>query len=97
MYIDSGADVSLVPLQFGRALGLQPNKQDIQEIQGIGGRGIAVIMSTVKMRIGRKILEARIAWSLTEDVPLLLGRMDVFDAFKVTFDQAKRKVLFQSP
>ncbi len=95
MYIDSGADMSLVPLQFGRALGLVLSK-DTREIRGIGGRAIPVIMSRVKMRIGRKVLNARIAWSLTEDVPLILGRMDVFDVFKVTFDQAKRMVRFHS-
>ncbi len=96
MYIDSGADMSLVPRQFGEALGLLLSREEIREIRGIGGRGIRVIIATVKMRIGRRVLNTRIAWSLTEDVPLILGRMDVFDAFKVIFDQPRRKVEFQS-
>ncbi len=97
MYIDSGADISLFPRQFGEALGLVFPREEIREIRGIGGRGIPVIISTIKMRVGRKTINARIACGLTEDVPLILGRMDVFDAFKVTFDQAKRVVRFQSP
>ena len=97
MYIDSGADISLFPRQFGEALGLVFPREEIREIRGIGGSGIPVIISTIKMRVGRKTINARIACGLTEDVPLILGRMDVFDAFKVTFDQAKRVVRFQSP
>ncbi len=96
MYIDSGADMSLLPRQLGEAIGLALARDNTQEVQGIGGRSIPVIMSAVKMRIGRRVIDARIACSLSEDVPLILGRMDVFDSFKVTFDQSRGLVEFQS-
>jgi len=31
---------------------------------------------------------------MTEEVPLLLGRMDVFEKFRITFDERKRVVDF---
>ncbi len=96
MYIDSGADLCLFPRQFGEALGLVLSKDNLQEIRGIGSRGIPVSMTTVNMRIGKKIVETRVAHCLTEDVPLILGRMDVFDNFKIKFDQAQKIVTFQS-
>ncbi len=96
MYIDSGADISLIPRQLGEALGLVSSKGSIQEIGGIGGKSVSVIISAVKIRIGRRVLDARIAWSLIDDVPLILGRMDVFDTFTVRFDQRKGVVEFSS-
>ena len=39
MYVDSGADVSMIPFRFGRALGFKQEKEDtIQEIKGVRGR-----------------------------------------------------------
>ncbi len=96
MYIDSGADISLIPRQLGEALGFVATKRDTQEIRGIGEKSVPVIISAVKMKIGRKVLDARIAWSLVDDVPFILGRMDVFDAFTVTFDQRRGIVDFIS-
>lgn len=87
MYIDSGADISLIPRQLGEALGLSFSKDQVRDIRGVGRGSIPVIISNVETMIGRRRLKARIAWALTEDVPLILGRLDVFDAFKVTFDQ----------
>jgi len=36
-----------------------------------------------------------VAWSMTEEVPLLLGRMDVFERFRITFDERNRIVDFR--
>jgi len=40
IYVDSGADVSMIPFRFGRALGLRQEREDtIQEIKGVSGAG----------------------------------------------------------
>ena len=46
--------------------------------------------------IVRSILRplARVAWSLTEDVPLVLGRLDVFNEFDIFFKEREEKVIF---
>lgn len=92
MYVDSGADVTVVPYSNGISLGFEINEKDeIKKLSGIGGSSISVIIRECTIKIGEKQFNGRIAWSLSEDVPLILGRLDVFDRFKVTFDQ-KNKV-----
>jgi hypothetical protein len=50
------------------------------------------MIKTVKIKIGERIIDARIAWSLIEDVPLLLGRVDIFKLFTIYFEKEKRTV-----
>jgi len=37
-------------------------------------------------------LKIRIAWALVEEVPMLMGRMDMFDKFWVVFDERNASV-----
>ena len=96
MYIDSGADISLIPRQFGEVLGLTVKGEKIHEIKGLGEKIVPVILKKLKMKIDEKTLAARVAWGLIEEVPLILGRLDVFDSFKVTFNQKNEVVEFES-
>lgn len=85
-YVDSGADISLIPKSVGDFLGFEIEKTDtITEIKGIGEHGIPIIIKRVMMEIGDKQFETRIAWALIEEVPLLLGRTDVFNFFTISF------------
>lgn len=93
-YIDSGADVTLVPLSLGKLLGLEIDKDKIEEIRGIRG-SVPVIYTKAILRIGEKEILTQIAWALIEDVPPLLGRTDIFDSFKVTFEQTKGIIVFE--
>jgi len=36
----------------------------------------------------------RIAWALIKGLPLLLGRMDVFNKFRIAFDREKESTIF---
>jgi hypothetical protein len=48
MYIDSGADISMIPLRFGKALGFEQEKDEIiREIKGISGAGIPYLIKEV--------------------------------------------------
>ena len=47
------------------------------------------------MKLGEYIFKVKIAWSQLEEVPLLLGRLGVFDRFDVTLKQNDKKVLFE--
>lgn len=93
-YVDSGADYTLIPYKLGRFLGLKPQEGEVQEVQGISG-AIGVVFSKIEMRIGEHVLETKVGWAQIEHVPLLLGRSDVFDEFKVTFLQPHKKVIFE--
>jgi len=93
--IDSGADISLVKLKLGDLLGFKIKEgEEVRQLSGIGTSTIPYVLRKIKMRIGEKEFEARIAWSLIEDVPLVLGRIDVFDKFDITFKEREGKVIF---
>lgn len=91
VYVDSGADISLISKSVGDLLGLKIEDNDkITEIKGIDERGVPIIIKNIKMKIGDKLLETRIAWALIEEVPLLLGREDVFGLFNICFKKNKK-------
>lgn len=90
-YVDSGADVTLIPKSVGELLGLTlASPQEIREIKGIGERGVPIVIRRLRLQVGPKVFPARVAWCLLEEVPLLLGRLDCFRLFDITFrgDQA---------
>lgn len=87
-YIDSGADITMIPLSFGKLIGFKIDESKIQQIGGIRG-SVPVINTKATIKIGDKTFIVNVAWALIEDVSPLLGRMDVFDVFKITFEQYK--------
>lgn len=96
MYIDSGADVSMIPLRFGRALGFKQETKDIiQEIKGVTGASLPYILKEVILVLNSKKLKIRIAWALIDEVPMLMGRLDIFDKFRVIFDEKNRLIDFE--
>jgi len=95
MYIDSGADITMVSLELGKALGLkQSPKDEILEIKGVSGSGVPYILKSVNIFLNGKKLKIRLAWALIEEDPLLLGRMDIFDKFKILFNERRSLITF---
>ncbi len=94
-YVDSGADVTLIPLSVGELLGFKIEASaEITEIKGIGERGVPIVLKQVMMRINGREFPAKVAWCLIEEVPLLLGREDVFRLFDIAFLR-NRKTVFK--
>ena len=54
------------------------------------------VIKEVDTRINGTEFPARVAWVLEEDPPPLMGRVDIFDKFTITFDQRKEIVMFES-
>lgn len=71
------------------------NKGKIVDITGVGGGTVPVIVKKIMMCVGEKIFDARVAWALIEDVPPLLGRMDVFNKFDVIVREEEKEVVFK--
>lgn len=92
-YIDSGADVTLIPLSLGKLIGLTIDDKKIEQIGGIRG-SVPVIYFKCDVKIGEIQFPAQIAWALIEEVPPLLGRTDVFDKFNVEFKQKDGLIIF---
>jgi len=96
MYIDSGADITLIPRLLGESLGFEVGDSKIIELSGVGEKKVPVVIKKVILIIGIHNLDARIAWSLMEEVPPLLGRMDVFRRFRIIFDEEKETIRFEN-
>ena len=82
----------MIPYQVGIELGLTVSEDVILEAGGAGGASIPHVVKEVfarltnafvlwEIQIGDYSIHARIGWALTDEVPLLLGRLDVFDEF----------------
>lgn len=93
-YIDSGADLTMVPLSLGRLLGLHVKDNKIKQIGGIRG-SVPVSYHIIKLKIGSYALDIEIAWAMIEDVPPLLGRKGIFDNFTITFKQEQKLIEFE--
>ncbi len=96
MYVDSGTDMTLVPRDFGRLLGMDLN-QNFGTVAGTGGSALRVSLQSAEIRIGAFLARARIAVATRNDVPYLLGREGVFRLFKVAFKEYKGTVRFDRP
>lgn len=95
MYIDSGADITMIPLRLGFALGLKQTPNDkILEIHGVSGGGVPYLIKEVFLTMDNTRLKIRLAWALIEEVPLLLGRMDIFDKFRIIFNERQGSIIF---
>lgn len=95
MLVDSGADISLIPHNLGEELGFELETTEISEIRGVGDAVVPYVIKKIGMSIGKHTFEPRIGWALVEEVPLILGRLDVFDRFNVFIKQNQKKVIFE--
>jgi len=91
--IDSGADITLIPYSLGLYLGFEMEDK-IVEFGGVTGKHLPVIIKKVKIKIGDIELEPRVAWSLLEEAPPIIGRLDIFNKFNITFKENEGWVEF---
>ena len=94
LYIDSGADHTLLPYRLGKYLGLDQLGGEVQEIHGING-SVGIIYAVMETELAGLRFPVNVAWAQLEEVPPLLGRAGVFDHFDITFQQTRRLVLFR--
>jgi hypothetical protein len=93
LYVDSGADHTLLPYRLGKYLGLDQFGSEVQEIHGMNG-SVGVIYACIDTELASLRFPVKVAWAQLEEVPPLLGRTDVFDHFDITFQQSRHLVLF---
>ncbi len=96
MYVDSGADLTLVPRDFGLLLGMDLSKH-VGTITGVTGNLLRVSLQQTKFKIGGTVAKAKFAVASRNDVPYLLGRQGLFRHFKIIFQEYKALVRFSAP
>lgn len=92
--VDSGADTVMLPVGLGRALGLKFDPSVKTSLWGIGKQAVKASPGEVTFKINSRELTARSYFVHSTDSALLLGRLDVFEQFSVTFDRKKQAVIF---
>lgn len=97
MLLDSGADISLIPYSVGETIGLELDLSTLSEVQGIGEGSIPYLLGQVRIQIENLEILARIGWALIEEVPFILGRLDVFKAIAIEFREFEDKILLKRP
>ena len=95
MLLDSGADLSLIPYAVGETIGLELDMENRSEVQGIGEGRVPYILSQAEIKIGDIETPLRIGWALIEEVPLILGRLDVFQKFSIEFREFENKIILK--
>lgn len=93
--VDSGADITLLPLSFIRVLGIRIEDEEVKKLRGVGGVGISLIIKEVDLKIGNIEFKANVAIALTERVPFLLGRKDIFNKFRIVFEEYNKRIIFE--
>lgn len=94
LYADSGADVTLLTRSDCKILGYELAIGDERPLGGIGKGLVKTYVHRVKARIGTVKFVCAVAFAEEEGIPRLLGREDVFEHFKICFDQPKLRTDF---
>lgn len=90
--IDSGAAISIFQPTIADSLGVKINSGKEIYLGGIGGR-IKGYIHQLKIEISNKTLVAPVVFSYEYHVSVnLLGRDSVFNKFKITFEENRRRV-----
>ena len=97
MLLDSGADISLIPYSAGEIIGLDLDMTTRSEIQGVGEGSVPYAPSQIKLQIEDIEITIRIGWALIEEVPFILGRLDLFQKFALEFREFENRILLRQP
>lgn len=92
--VDTGADVTTVPIHLLPLLGIQKRNLKSGETLGVGGIVVKTWEFSFPIKIGKReiIVSASAVEAQNDALPLLLGRKDVFEEkFNLLLD-SKRKV-----
>lgn len=91
--VDTGADITTVPLHLLPVLGVDKNKLSTTKIFGVGGLSVKTWNVKIPLRINKIEFLVNISAVETKEdsMPLLLGRKDIFEQrFNLLLD-SKRK------
>ncbi len=98
LLVDSGAVISLLCRSVGELLRVPIESGRRITVTGVGRKENVVFVHQLTARVGDgPEFPARFAISTSEDVPNLLGRLDVFDRFLIAFNPSRNETRFDLP
>ncbi len=94
--VDSGADFTLLPRSLAGEIGIRLKDCVTSTTLGVEGRGIKIYYSKIVIQIGDWKNTIRCAFASHDRVPPLLGRLDLFSRYNITFHAQRRSVIFEN-
>jgi len=85
--VDSGAVISIFPRSLCDLLGLDFDEGKGASVRTATGEEIRIRVHKVKMRVGEYAFDARAAFSENENVPYVLGRLDILDKIEIRLEK----------
>lgn len=97
MLLDSGADLTVLPKSLAALCHVDLEKCRIGWTRGVEGGRMKTYHTTLSIVLGPWHHQIRCAFADHDAVPPLLGRMDIFSRYVITFDVSKGVVIFSLP
>lgn len=94
MYVDSGADVSIMMKSFGELFGHEVKKGRKIRLKGIGPVHITAYLHKMEVLIGKHIETIEVAIAEDDNVPNVIGRRGLFDLFEIQFKNIEKQTWF---
>lgn len=90
--LDTGADCTVLPKHMAELTGIDLSfcKQD--RTYGLKNEPLNVYIGNITIRISRYKFPIRCLFTEDDSTSLLLGRMDIFSRFNITFDNKNKKI-----
>lgn len=87
--IDSGADTTMMNIEYANVLGIDLSKSVRKEFLGIGDAKVTTYISKVDMKVKHfdKIITTPVAFTDSPSVDILLGQEDFFECFRIKFEK----------
>lgn len=88
MIVDTGADYTLLPRSYAKALGVNLERDCKPfETLGIGGHEVVYVHPRITVRLGAWEAEVPVGFLERDAVPALLGRQQCLEALSVLFEK----------
>lgn len=97
MYIDSGADATVLSRSFGELFGHDVKSGRRIKMKGFGEEEIIAYIHSMQLKIGEYEIEAKVVVAENDKVPNVLGRKDIFNVFEIQFKNLKECTRFLKP
>jgi hypothetical protein len=87
--IDSGADTTMVNIDYAKVLGVDLEKAEKKEFIGIGNIPVTTYVASVDMKVKHfeKPITTTVVFTESSAVDVLLGQEDFFEFFRIKFEK----------
>ncbi|MCX6716333.1 MAG: retropepsin-like aspartic protease [Candidatus Taylorbacteria bacterium] len=87
--IDSGADTTMMNVEYAKVLGIDLSSANKKEFIGIGHSKVTTFISSVTMKVKYfdKTITTPVAFTDSPSVDILLGQEDFFEYFRIKFEK----------